>query len=268
MAKKLLITGGSGDLGRALGKAGLKAGYEVTATYLSRPERLAAGTPLALDLTERDAVAIALDKVAPDLIIHTAVPPLSTPNLRQNIIAAAYNLQRLNPRSTRLIFISTDMVFDGQNPPYADDQLPSPLSVYGQAKAEMEMIGDFVVRTSLIYDFAPPNRQLEWMQDRINKGEKIKLFSDEYRSAIWSVNLAEALLELAESHAFKGVINVAGPQSISRLELGWQLLSALGQDPEQWVEPASAAEIGRPADLTLDEALAIWQTANKTTPPN
>lgn len=276
--RRLLITGGSGDLGRVLAARAVAAGYDVTVTYLTHPERIAAGKPVQLDLINRDEVQALLDRVEPHAIIHTAVPSLSTSNLRQQIITPAYHLSRLCGRETRLVFLSTDMVFDGSKPPYRDDDPPSPLSGYGQAKAEMEMMGDHVVRTSLVYDFEPGNKQIDWMIERIKRGEKLRLYADELRSAIWVVNLADVLLELLDS-VFGGVLNVAGPQAISRLELGSRLLESLGYDPKQHVESASQASTGRPANLTLDvskaalllktkllsldEALARWRAARK-----
>jgi dTDP-4-dehydrorhamnose reductase len=252
---RLLITGGSGDLGRALCERAALAGYDVTATYLTRPERITAGDALPLDLTDRDAVTAALDECRPDAIIHTAVPPLSAPNLKQQIITSAYHLRRLCPPETRLVMLSSDMIFDGTRAPYKEDALPTPLSVYGQAKAEMEQMADTVVRTSLIYDFAPGNKQIDWMLERIHRGERVRLFEDEFRSAIWSVNLAEALLELLYS-PLKGILNIAGPAPLSRLELGWTLLNTLGIDPAPHVEAVSAVESGRPPNLTLDISMA------------
>lgn len=272
---KLLVTGGSGDLGSVLCACAVAAGYDVVATYLSRPEKVRAGLPVRLDLNDRDAINKLFSDFQPDIVIHTAMPPVTSPNLRQQIITPAYHLTKLCGHSTRLVFLSTDMVFDGTKAPYVDNAPPSPLSVYGQAKAEMEMMADTVVRTSLIYDFEPGNKQVDWLLDRIQKGEKLRLFADERRSAIWVVNLAEAILEVAAG-GFKGILNIAGPESISRLELGWQLVELLGYDPEAHILPATQEGTGRPADLTLDvskasmllktplltfeDALSTWRT--------
>lgn len=274
--KKILITGGSGDLGRVLSQRAVAAGHEVTATYLTHKDRLSAGTPLQLDLCNREAVEKALDAVKPEIIIHTALA-LGVPNPRHQIVTAAYHLSKLTPRGTQLIFLSTDMVFSGQGAPYRDDDPPSPITPYGQAKAEMEMMADHVVRTSLIYDFARGNKQIDWMLERIERGEKVKLYNDELRSPIWVVNLADVLLELVGS-IFSGILNVAGPQPLSRYDLGVGLLRAAGVDVAN-VEASSAAGTGRQPNLTLDvskaqvllktplltldQAAAAWRTDNK-----
>jgi dTDP-4-dehydrorhamnose reductase len=248
--KRILITGGSGDLGRVLSERAVAAGHAVTVTYLTRPERVRAGVAIPLDLTDGSRVQEVIAQVQPEVIIHTALNQ-GVRDPRQQIVSAAYHVARAAEKGTLLIYLSSDMVFDGLNAPYADDDPPSPRSPYGQAKAEMEMMADHVVRTSLIYDFERGNKQIDWMLDKIERGEKVKLFNDEYRSPIWVVNLADALLELMNV-PIKGVLNVAGPQSMSRLELGRGLLQALGYVPEQHIEVASLGDSGRQPNLTLD----------------
>ncbi len=282
--KKLLITGGSGDLGRVLSKRAAAAGYEVTSTYLSRPERIVAGRAIRLDLCDAAAVHAALERLQPDAIIHTAVTQgLVDPH--QQILDAARHLKRYADQvsSVRLILLSSDMVFDGSKAPYHEDDPVAPLSAYGEGKATLEELGGCVVRTSLIYDFEPGNRQADWLLDRIARGERCPLFYNEHRSPIWAVNLADALLELLTIDT-EGILNVAGPQRMSRLELGRGLLRAFGYDPAEHVESTSQRGTGRPPDLTLDvgraqrllrkplltfeEAWMRWQAAGALPPVN
>jgi dTDP-4-dehydrorhamnose reductase len=252
--KQVLITGGSGDLGRVLTERAVAAGYEVASTYLNHPERIRAGEPVQIDLCDTTAVQKLLDSLAPDVIIHTALnQDVRDP---QQIVQAAKNLHTLRRPGIRLIVMSSDMVFDGTHAPYDEDAQRAPLSPYGRAKAETEQYGDLVVRTSLIYAFESPNKQIDWLLDRVTKGFKCRLFSDEFRSPIWVVTLADALIELIDSDR-RGILNIVGPQSISRLELGWKLLEALGYDPEPYVEVVSQAGLGRPPDLTMNVSRAL-----------
>jgi dTDP-4-dehydrorhamnose reductase len=259
--KRLLVTGGSGDLGSVLSERAVAAGWSVTATYLAHPEKIRAGHALYCNLTEPESVRRVIDEAQPDAIIHTAITE-TTPNYETAIGIAADLLWRHAPSTARLILLSSDMVFDGSAAPYAEDAPTNPLSAYGRAKARMERSAPgLIVRTSLIYDFDLRNRQVNWMLSKLRKGERIHLFTDEYRSPIWAVDLADALLTLAEQDV-TGILNVAGPSRMSRYDLGHGLLSAFGYDADAYIVPGSQVGTGRPADLTLNVTCAR-QTLNR-----
>jgi dTDP-4-dehydrorhamnose reductase len=180
----------------------------------------------------------------------------------QNILLAAQTV------NARLLAMSTDMVFDGTQPPYDEYAPPSPVSPYGSVKAQNEKLfqtyrRSLVVRTSLIYDFDSSNRQVTWMQEKINREEPVGLFVDEVRQPMWVWNMAEALLELAESK-ITGILNVAGPEPLDRWRYGTTLLRALGYIPSQVAVPVHAAELAphRPPNCTLklDRALESLNT--------
>ncbi len=249
--KNLLVTGGSGDLGGVLCEIATKLGWNVTATYLSHPERIRAGKPIYCNLTDPEHVRRSIEETAPDAVIHTAITELS-PGFETATGMAADLLWRYVPTQARLIMLSSDMVFDGKAAPYAENAPTSPLTPYGRAKARMEKSAPgLIVRTSLIYDFDARNKQVNWMLNKIRKGERVKLFIDEFRSPIWAVDLADALLCLAERDV-TGVLNVAGPDRLSRYDLGRGLLLALGYDADTYITGGSQAGTGRPPDLTLD----------------
>ena len=88
----------------------------------------------------------------------------------------------------------------------------------------------------------------------IARGETLRLYTDQMRCPIWAVNLAEALLELATMDA-AGLLHVVGPALISRYDLGAGLLAALGHDPAQHVQAASAPDT-HPKSLNLSSARA------------
>lgn len=249
--KRLLVTGGSGDLGAVLCEIGLRLGWDVTATYLSHPERIRAGRPVYCNLTDPDQVRDVIEKSHPDAIIHTAITEGSN-NYEAATPIAADLLWRYVPAEARLIMLSTDMVFDGKQAPYSENAATNPLTPYGRAKAKMERNAPAViVRTSLIYDFNTHNKQVSWLLAKLRKGERLKLFIDEFRSPIWAVDLADTLLTLAGS-SVSGVLNIAGPQRMSRFELGRGLLIALGYNADAYIDQISQAGTGRPADLTLN----------------
>jgi len=254
--KRILITGASGDLGRPLSALAAAYGWDVSACYLTNP-KIGGGLPYQLDLTNGERILHLIKQFRPNIVIHTAI---SDRNYSGFIPVTAENLVRACRKfGARLIAISTDMVFDGKNPPYTETSAPTPISEYGRAKAQSEELllsgyqDSLVVRTSLLYDFESNNRQLKWMLDRIKLGEKLQLYTDEIRSPINTWNLAECLLELADTSQ-SGILNVAGPAPVSRYDYGCQLLTGVGIDPRNCVEAVLAAEIApeRPRNLSLD----------------
>lgn len=266
---RLLVTGGSGYLGRVV--AAMAAGWDVTATYLDH--RPADGAPSVrhrrLDLRDAAATRQLVAEVAPTAVIHTACSN-QAPQHVEAIVPAARNVAAAAGEvGARLVHVSSDMVFDGTAAPYDETAYPRPMSPYGQAKAEAEAIvaatcpdtaacpGAAIVRTSLILGLDPPDHGTRWLLGAVERGEQVTLFTDEIRCPIWVEDLAKALLALAAGrHA--GVLNVAGPVAVDRWALGVAMLRHSGLTPPPNVAPGTMAASGlsRPTDLRLDIRLA------------
>lgn len=259
---RLLITGGAGYLGRRL--VWQASGWDVHATWHRTPlDALPTVTGYQLDLRDATATHDLIATIQPQVIIHTA-PSSGGPEHIAAIVPAAHHISRAAAGSgARLIHLSTDALLDGEHAPYSDDAPPQPLHAYGRAKAEAEQIigegaaGTVIVRTSLIYGRHPDDPHTRWLAESLRKGERITLFTDEFRCPVWVDNLAEALLELARSD-FSGYLNLAGPQPLSRWDFGLKLLGMLGLEPGETILPGRASESGlvRPRDLRLDGSLA------------
>ncbi len=264
---RLLITGASGNLGKPLSAAAAER-WPTVGTFYLNPDT-GCGEKFQIDLRDRVETMMLIEAISPDVIIHAATSDrseaLSTtiPDVTSNIVSAAEVV------GCRLISLSTDVIFDGTHGPYREDAPPTPLSPYAAAKVESDRIVvnsdvDFlIVRTSLIYDVDPGNRQLGWMLGRIEKGQKLQLFTDELRQPIWVRNLVDVLLELA-INPVSGILNAAGGTIHSRYEFGTALLHAAGIDTEGIVEPVRASEVApnRPLDCTLNlsKAKALLRT--------
>ncbi|MBN1121541.1 MAG: SDR family oxidoreductase [Anaerolineae bacterium] len=264
---RLLITGASGNLGKPLSTAAAER-WETIGTYFTNDDT-GVGERYQIDLRDRDDTLMMFEAVSPDVIIHTATSDRSEdltrtiPEVTNNIVSAAEAV------GCRLISLSTDVIFDGTRGPYHEDDPPTPTSPYSAAKAESDRIiinsdaDALIVRTSLIYDVDPRNRQLGWMLNRIEKGEKLRLFTDELRQPIWVWNLVDVLLELVINPA-AGILNAAGGTIHSRYEFGTALLHTVGIETEGNVEPVLAADISplRPRNCTLDltKAKALLRT--------
>jgi dTDP-4-dehydrorhamnose reductase len=264
---RLLVTGGSGTLGREIVRQAA-ACWDVTATCWANPDAIP--TPVhgisrvRLDLRDGAAVAQCLDRIRPAAIIHTAGSDRSDDLVRLIVDGTRHVAEMASRQGVRLVNLSTDVVFDGEHAPYTEASPPAPLHTYGRAKAEAEAAvsasraNAVTVRTSLIYSLAGEDHNSRWLLNAIASGEPLTLFTDEYRCPIWVRDLAAACLELAQ-HPYRGILNVAGPQRVSRWELGQKLMGALGVRWGANIQPGLTPESlrrARPRDCTLDVTVA------------
>ncbi|KAK6523779.1 hypothetical protein TWF281_001751 [Arthrobotrys megalospora] len=151
MAKKVVVTGATGLLGRQVVKAFDEAGWEVIGTGLSRanPPRI-----LKVDVTKKDEVEKLLEDVKPVIVVHCAAEkspdrcandPAGTKAL--NVAASQLLAEQTATRNIVLVYISTDYVFDGTPgaAPYEADAETSPPNFYGETKRDGE---DVVIKAS------------------------------------------------------------------------------------------------------------------------
>ena len=256
--RTILITGGTGYLGSRL--LTLARNWNLHATFNSTPPPYQTAIRYhKCDLRQSDAVFELMNDVQPSVIIHTACSN-QTPHNLESIVPSALNLSRAaQAHQARLIHLSSDMVFAGEDAPYSETHRTNPITEYGQLKAQAERLimtqnpVSLIVRTSLIYGTNPIDHQSRWMLKRIGQGETLCLFTDEIRCPIWIDTLALALLELANKPEM-GILHVAGPQALTRWEFGQVMLPLLGQPPSPLLRPGTIEESGlvRPKNLTLN----------------
>jgi dTDP-4-dehydrorhamnose reductase len=237
--RPLLVTGGSGYLGREL--------------LRRRPDAVGASRRAGLRLDVRDAAAVdaAFSELRPATVIHTAYRQ----DDRATTYRGAVNVARAAAAGgARLIHLSSDLIFDGEKAmPYAEEDEPRPLSDYGRDKADAEgdvreaHPGALIVRTSLLYGGTEPGPQ-----ERMAADPDASFFTDELRSPVLVGDLADALLELADGDR-AGILHVAGPDPLSRYELA-RLMSP---HPDR-VRASSIAEsrLVRPRNCVLSSARA------------
>jgi dTDP-4-dehydrorhamnose reductase len=264
----LLITGGSGYLGSHLARQA-RDGWDVVATYFSHAVDLPGCRWLPLDIRDGAAVARLLDVVRPDVVIHTAFDMSAPPAMKSVIVdGTRYVASAVARAGARLVHLSTDVLFDGEDGPYAEDAPPGPVTPYGRAKAAAEEIvtslcpGAPIVRTSLIYGFEPPDPRTLWVVDSIREGRSITLFTDEVRCPVWVEQLAAALLEIAAGE-HRGAWHLAGAQALSRYEFGERLAGFDGLDASG-ITPGLSRDSGllRPRDCRLDISKAQAELAS------
>jgi dTDP-4-dehydrorhamnose reductase len=143
------------------------------------------------------------------------------------------------------------------------------VSPYGAAKAAAEQFvteqdpAAILVRTSLIYGFAPVDRHTQFVLDIADGRNAAQLFYDEYRCPIFVGDLAAALIELAQAD-YRGVLNIAGDECLSRYAFGRLLAQHNGRDPSRLPGSFSTdSSVRRPRNCRLDisRARQLLQTS-------
>ncbi len=254
----ILVTGASGYLGRELLAQARAAGRAATGTHLTN-----ATADVSLDVCDRAAVDDLMARVRPGAVVHTAYLQGGDRMRRVNADGAAHVAAAAARHGARLIHLSTDFVFDGELArPYREDDPPRPVNEYGASKLDGERAvleahgGALVVRTSLIYAGAEPAPAERMVLDAVSGRADLAFFEDELRSPVARGDLAAALLELAELSQ-RGVLHLAGPEPVSRLEFARLIAARHGADPTRLRAGRSAAQaVRRPLDCVLDSSRA------------
>jgi dTDP-4-dehydrorhamnose reductase len=240
---RIWITGAGGLLGNHL--------FRSVGDYL-RGAQVSGLTRADLDLTDFAALRAAFKSQRPELVIHCAALTRSPQCQANPALAHKLNVEATAQlidlaRQVRLIFLSTDLVFDGREPPYGESAQVKPLSVYAQTKAAAEQIvlanpKHTVVRTSLNGGTSPTGDRgfNEQMRCAWQKGQCLHLFTDEFRCPIPAAITARAIWELAACGQ-TGLFHIAGSERLSRWDIG-QLLAARWQQFHPQLKPCSLKE--------------------------
>jgi dTDP-4-dehydrorhamnose reductase len=257
-AADLLVIGGSGLLGGAVLRRGRVLGLRVAATFHSRPAPSDGVQRHALDIRRRDDVAALVARVRPDVIVNAAYRQsdwATTADGGMHVAAAAA------ATGARLVHVSSDAVFSGRAVRYDEECPPDPITPYGAAKAAAETAvrgldpGAVIARTSLIIGDEGDSPQEARVRALIAGSEDGALFTDDVRCPIHVTDLAAALLELAASDQ-RGVHHVAGPDAVSRHELGTLIARRDGLDATRLPTARRAeTDLPGPLDVRLDCAL-------------
>ena len=254
----LFIVGANGHLGSELCRQAPAAGWRVVGTYFHAPGTAEDVDWHKLDLRDNAAVRALVTRVRPTAVVNAAY---RYADWALNADGAAYLAHATAETGARLVHVSSDALHAGRPEPYADDAAPSPILPYGAAKAAAETAvrvldpGAAIVRTSLIIG-DERSKQVRMCLDLLTGRTTGALFSDEIRCPIPVEDLARALLELVDSR-FAGLINVAGPDAVSRPELGALVARRYGLDPAN-LPTSTIAESGmrRPGEVRLKGSLA------------
>lgn len=264
---RIFVTGGCGLLGSKLSQIALEQGHEVFSGHNHNlPEK---GTPATLDLTVDNSIIKAVGLAQPEVIFHTAALTDVDRCETERDLACKINVRgtKLLAEAAKnagafLVYISTDYVFDGQKGMYREDDPANPISHYGYTKLLGEKYADCVARTCVIYGSRPASGKVNfalWTLDRLQRGEGIRIVTDQYISPTLNTNLARMLLEAGERR-LEGVYHLAGAERISRYDYACRLADVFGLD-KSLISPSKMADIGWKAKRPMDSSMDVSKAA-------
>lgn len=238
---KVLITGGSSLLGKAL----LETVPGQTQTESTWYTNYVMSGMLRLDITDDRQVKYVLSNVKPDVIIHCAgiaavdyselyVQETRISNVigTQNIISAAKLLK------AKLVYISTNAVFDGENAPYKEDDKCRPISLYGKIKKEVEdtitseMVDYLIIRPILLYGWPWMGGRQNWVTrviQSLERGLSVKMVDDTVSQPLYVKNCAETIWQLLKQNQ-RGIYHLGGPETMSLYDLAIKTADLFGLD--------------------------------------
>jgi len=236
---KLLIIGASGVLGSRLYNDTIKKKWNVLGTYCSHE----CGGLSYLDVRDKASLEKVFNFFRPETVVMaggiTDVDLCTLkPKLAEDVnIKGTLNLvKKIKEYSSKLIYISTDYIFDGENGPYREDDKPNPINIYGRTKLEAENImksklkNYLIIRTAQLYGVAerPVLSEVEGSSAptknfaikiiyNMQNNKKVYAADDLYSTPTYAGSLSEIIIKLIEKNA-EGIYHGAGAEFINRYD--------------------------------------------------
>ncbi|MEM7819477.1 MAG: dTDP-4-dehydrorhamnose reductase [Candidatus Aenigmatarchaeota archaeon] len=258
---KILNIGASGLVGGSLYKKLSNKAY-ILGTY----NQIKIDNFVKLDIVNKDDVMKVVSDFYPDIIFLTAA--LTNVDLceenkelcwRINVQGTRNVVHAANKIGAKLIFFSSDYVFDGKSGPYSEEDKINPINNYGKSKIEAENIikelSDYlIIRTTVVYgnelqckNFA--SRTIKSLRE----GKTVKAVVDQISTPTYVGDLADKVIILTKRKK-KGIYNVAGPDLMSRYEFAKHIANVFNLD-ENLIVPVTTLELRQKAPRPLKAGL-------------
>jgi len=277
---KILVTGGSGLLGRYLHLTEPE-GMDVEYTWYSTDQPWCAHR-LNVYLRQGDRtrahdqhqIEYLFGKVRPDVVIHMAGVgnvDFCQKNYRlawdTNVEGTRQLMRVANEYGAQVLLTSTNAVFSGEDPPYAEDDEREPINAYGKIRKAAEDVvlreGGWIVRLFLLYGWEPPGARGNWASGAaraLRDGHKLRMVNDRWYMPTYAEDAALAIWALLGQGQGEGlkalphrVYHVAGADRVTLYDFCKTVADTWMLDPSL-VEPCSFDELEGLAPRPVDSS--------------
>lgn len=258
---RILITGASGLLGRRLFEI-LSREHEVIGTYNNNKSHKCH----YLDISDRESVGNFFKKVDPDIVVHCAAlvnPDYCEENQEQarliNIQGTQNIVDRCRKHDCKMIFLSSDFVFDGEGGPYYEDSPMSSVNYYGVTKIEGERIVKeglneyLIIRPALMYgcDENSKDSFITQILRKLQMGEILELDNEIIKYPTLTDDVVEAIRKLIDLD-LSGEYNVCSEEGVTKFNWAKRIARFYGLSEDNILEGNSKGIAKRPRNVKLD----------------
>ena len=251
--KKILIIGGRSLLGRALAAVFTSnPNTEVTFTYCKKPLDRA----IFLDITNANQCQRAIGELDPNCVILVAARTdvdyceLNQTDAFQTNVQGVHNVVKAC-LGRKLVYFSTDSIFDGVKGNYREDDPANPINYYSKTKfcgelATQSLDDHLILRICMLYShIIDYPKFINWLIRSLSKKTMVSVATDLYSTPTFIDDIAKATFELVQNH-FRGVFHVAGASSHSCYEMA-DLIASIYSFDRQLITPVTAKQLKRTA---------------------
>ena len=263
--KRVLITGANGLLGQSLVTLmSSMQNYDVLATGRDPHPRFNGCSCgyISLDITDAENVRRIFVDFEPDVVVNcAAMTQVDQCETRKsecwkiNVDAVETLVKLCKSHNTKLVHVSTDFIFDGNDGPYRETDRPNPVNYYGKSKVASENLVRSlpdnlwtIVRTVLVYGYAHElNRSniATWIINNLSEGKSINVVTDQFRSPTYVDDLARGI-EKTVRYNKTGVYHISGRDQLSVYDFALKIAEVLGYD-ESLIHPVDASSFSQTA---------------------
>jgi dTDP-4-dehydrorhamnose reductase len=238
-----------------------------------------AWTRAELDIADGEACRAAINDVVPDAVLNCAA--YTDVDGAESNSELAYSANASGPENlaiacreagAHLVTISTDYVFDGENPGfYVETDEPRPLGIYGESKLEGERLTALanpaaaIVRAGWIYGSGGTNF-LSVMAGLLASGKAITAINDQYGTPTFAVDLARAMREIVPRR-ISGIVHIANSGEGASYYGFAREVCEIGGFDQGLVAAVSYRDLKRPASRPVSSKLGSIRSNEKGLPP-
>lgn len=254
MSKRLLVVGGSGQIGSAVVRRLDEPDATVEYTYHTTKAQSGDPIPHQLDIRDSTRTNEVIKQIEPDVVVHAAAAVDVDRCEADTELASMVNLdgtkhvvEACEAVDAHLVVVSTAYVFGGDTGPYDVSDARCPVNTYGRSKAASERIAlasdlrTTIIRTDQPYggwSDAPGSDFVSWVLNKLERNGQLDVYDDWYGAPTHVADITKAVQRITRNHHL-GIFHCVGPTYLSRFAWAIQIAAAFDYDPAS-ITPVSS----------------------------